>query len=100
MPKELFGNKVPFLGGLPIRFPVLENLAFIPLIGLTGPLLVVLGELNPGVETFELELDDDAGSLLVSILSGLPFKGMILAGESFRMGGIGPASSLSLALKS
>ena len=27
VPNELFGSKVPFLGGLPIRFPVLENLA-------------------------------------------------------------------------
>ena len=31
-PKELFDNKVPFLGGRPIRFPVLDILG--PLVGL------------------------------------------------------------------
>ena len=31
-PKELFGSKVPFLGGRPIRFPVLDILG--PLVGL------------------------------------------------------------------
>lgn len=94
-PNELLANRVPFLGGLPILFPLLENLVP-PLVGLTGP----LGELVAGTLLLALLLS-------VSILSGFPdplFKGMILAGESFslRIGGmvesLGP--KLSLALKS
>ena len=35
-PNELFGSKVPFLGGRPIRFPVLDILG--PLVGLQNKL--------------------------------------------------------------
>ena len=94
-PNELLGNKVPFLGGLPIRFPVLENLAVVEeledLLGLGKP-LIVAGE----VKLAEFSL------LEVSILSGFPgppgpppLIGMIFAGESFLgIGGI--LSSLSI----
>ena len=104
-PNELLGNKVPFLGGLPIRFPVLENLAVVEeldLLGLGNP-FIVAGE----VKLAELPLPPEEISMFVevSILSGFPAAGpapdeppligMILAGESFRgIGGI--LSSLSI----
>ena len=91
-PNELLGNSVPFLGGLPMRFPVLENLAVdeeeLDLLGLANP-FTVAGEVR--LTEWEMSL------LLVSILSGFPppLIGMILAGESFRgIGGI--LSSLSM----
>ena len=93
-PNELLGNKVPFLGGRPIRLPVLENLApddpEDPLEGLGKP-LTVAGE----VKLVTAEFDEVIFSV-VSILSGLPpLIGMILAGESLRgIGGI--LSSLSI----
>jgi len=102
-PNELLGNKVPFLGGLPIRFPVLENLAVVEeledLLGLGKP-FIVAGE----VKLAELPLPPEEISMFVevSILSGFPgppgpppLIGMIFAGESFRgIGGI--LSSLSI----
>ena len=75
LPNELLANNVPFLGGLPILFPLLENLVVPLLVGLTGPDLGLIPDL----------LDSE---ILVSILSGLavrsPLMGIILAGESFR----------------
>lgn len=101
-PNELLGNKVPFLGGLPIRFPVLENLAVVELdlLGLGNP-FIVAGE----VKLAELPPEEISMFVEVSILSGFPAAGpapdeppligMILAGESFRgIGGI--LSSLSI----
>lgn len=96
-PNELLGNKVPFLGGLPIRFPVLENLAVVEeledLLGLGKP-FIVAGEVK--LAEFSMLVEE------VSILSGFPgppgpppLIGMIFAGESFRgIGGI--LSSLSI----
>ena len=40
-PKELFGSKVPFLGGRPIRFPVLDILG--PLVGLQKEINIKVG---------------------------------------------------------
>ena len=109
-PNELDAKSVPFLGGRPILFPVLENLVVLPpLVGLTGP---SFGEITDDEAAADIDPDDPG--LLVSILRGLttipdaevepPLMGIILAGESFRwgcMGGIGASLKLlSLALKS
>ena len=79
VPKELFASIVPFLGGLPILFPLFENLVVPLFVGLTGPPF--------GLITDELELFSD---IFVSILSGFPdptlspLIGIIFAGESLR----------------
>ena len=80
-PNELLGNKVPFLGGLPIRLPVFENLAVEA---------VFVGLIKPLTEAGEVKLEAVLGMSEVSILSGFdpPLIGMILAGESFLIGGI------------
>lgn len=91
VPSELLANKVPFFGGRPMRLPVFENL--VPPCTVDAPPALTLVGLTCD---FAISLFSDE----VSILSGLPFKGMILAGESFRIGGMASSKLCSLALKS
>lgn len=92
VPSELLANKVPFFGGRPMRLPVFENLVPPCTVDPPAPALTLVGLTCD----FAISLFSDE----VSILSGLPFKGMILAGESFRIGGMASSKLCSLALKS